>query len=175
MKLVEHPYEKGDLVYFLQSATLKGESKKLKPVYHGPVVISEVLSPVLYRVELRKRSTVMHHDRLKKCVDREVPLWVRRKRHQILEEDLPLPNSQYFNVDIDANVDDEHDVTILDTDDDIQVSGIQQADEMEVLTDDEGKTDGMEDRHDEVAPTLRVGRHRRRPKHFDDFEVSYDG
>ena len=93
-------------MYFLQSATLKGESKKLKPVYHGPVVISKVLSPVLYRVELRKRSTVMHHDRLKKCVDREVPLWVRRKRHQILEEDLPLPNSQYFNVDIDANVDD---------------------------------------------------------------------
>jgi len=45
------------------------------------------LSPVLYRIEGRKDPHVVHHDRLKICKDRFVPMWLRRKRHDVLDLD----------------------------------------------------------------------------------------
>ena len=50
----------------------------------------EVISLVLYRISNRKRSLVTHHDSLKMCNDRELHIWLRRKRHGLLgirEED----------------------------------------------------------------------------------------
>ena len=45
---------------------------------------------MLYRISNRKRFLVTHHDSLKMC-DRDIPLWLRRKRHGLLgirEEDV---------------------------------------------------------------------------------------
>ncbi len=45
------------------------------------------MSPALYRVRDRKGTHVFHHDKLKLCEDRQIPLWVRRKRHELLHLD----------------------------------------------------------------------------------------
>ena len=44
------------------------------------------MSPILYKVADRKKSKVLHHDRLKPCSDRDIPLWLRRKRSRILSD-----------------------------------------------------------------------------------------
>ena len=76
----------GDLVYRRNSAHRTGLSKKLCPVFVGPYIVSKVISPFLYRVEDRKRVMVLHHDKLKRCIDRAIPFWVRRRRHHILKD-----------------------------------------------------------------------------------------
>ena len=48
-------------------------------------MVVQALSPSLFKVADQKRVHVMHHDRLKVCEDREVPIWARCKRHAILE------------------------------------------------------------------------------------------
>lgn len=102
-KLVQQSYQVGDLVYKLDSSSKVGSSKKLRQVWAGPFLVVEVLSPVLYRIESRKAKNVIHHDRLKLCQDRVVPLWLRRRRHNILqldetigydEEEVMMENSQ---------------------------------------------------------------------------------
>jgi hypothetical protein len=87
VKSHQRSYDRGDLVYKLDTSTRKGQSKKLRPIWLGPFVITEVLSPVLYRIEGRKNPHVVHHDRIKICKDRVIPLWMRRKRHGLLDLD----------------------------------------------------------------------------------------
>ena len=77
-------FEVGDLVYRQNTAHQAGLSRKLCPTYLGPYLVVEVLSPYLYRVEDRKRVMVLHHDKLKLCQDREIPMWIRRRRHGLL-------------------------------------------------------------------------------------------
>ena len=84
VKLFENQYQKGDLVFKLDSSAKAGRCRKLRPIYSGPLVVTRVLSPVTYEVEGRKRKEVLHHDRLRKYPDVHIPLWLRRKRHQIL-------------------------------------------------------------------------------------------
>ena len=84
VKVKQSVYQIGELVYKLDSSTKIGQSKKLQPVFMGPYLITEVLSPVLYRIEGRKKSSVVHHDRLIICRDRSIPFWLRTKRHPYL-------------------------------------------------------------------------------------------
>ena len=90
LKLEENHYEVGDFVYRLNGATKLGESKKLKPIWIGPLVVTAVINPVLFRVKDRKKEYVLHHDRLKPCEDRVVPLWLRRMRHNMLDLDTTI-------------------------------------------------------------------------------------
>ena len=85
VKMFQRSFQKGDLVYKLNSATKVGQSRKLSPVFTGPYLVMEVLSSALYRVEDRKRSWVVHHDKLIICQDRSVPLWMRTKRHKLMD------------------------------------------------------------------------------------------
>jgi hypothetical protein len=87
VKMHQRSYDKGDLVYKLDTSTRKGQSKKLRPIWLGPYVVTEVLSPVLYCIEGRKAKHTVHHDRIKICRDRVVPMWMRRKRHGLLDLD----------------------------------------------------------------------------------------
>ena len=62
----------------------------------------EVVSPVLFRIADRKKTYVLHHDRLKPCLDRDVPLWLRRKRSSLLQglnEDNGEPDTESFGLD----------------------------------------------------------------------------
>lgn len=80
----EARYEVGDLVYTINSSTQVGHSTKLQPVMTGPFIVCKVISTCLYGIRGRRRTTVMHHDRLRLCEDRSVPLWVRRVRDEVL-------------------------------------------------------------------------------------------
>jgi hypothetical protein len=84
-KLHQCIYSKGDFVYKVDSSTKVGQSTKLRPVYQGPYLVSEVISDALYRIEDRKKSVVAHHDKLTRCTDRHIPFWLRRKRHLLLD------------------------------------------------------------------------------------------
>ena len=83
----------GDVVYRRNSSVRKSQSRKLSPLFTGPYIITEVLSPYLYRVQDRRRVLVFHHDRIKLCDDRVIPFWALRKRHALLqtERDDPSP------------------------------------------------------------------------------------
>ena len=63
-----------------------GESKKLKPISIGPLVVTTVINPVLFHVKDRKKEYVLHHDR----EDRVVPLWLPRMRHNMLDLDTTI-------------------------------------------------------------------------------------
>ena len=44
----------------------------------------------LYRVRTRKKDHVWHHDKLKICRNKEIPIWLRRARHTLLRTEAPL-------------------------------------------------------------------------------------
>ena len=50
--------------------------------------MTQVISSVLYRIANRKRSMVAHHDSLKFCSDRDLPIWLLRKHHELTGEDV---------------------------------------------------------------------------------------
>ncbi|XP_033757508.1 uncharacterized protein LOC117339906 [Pecten maximus] len=80
-------YSLGDAVFKLDTSKKIGQSPKLKSPWVGPYLVVKKLSPALYRICDRKsRATVVHHDRLKACHDRELPVWLLR-----LRSDLQLP------------------------------------------------------------------------------------
>ena len=60
--------------------------KQLQPIWSGPWIVTQVISSVLYRIANRKRSMVAHHDSLKLCSDRDSPIWLLRKRHELTGE-----------------------------------------------------------------------------------------
>lgn len=73
LRLMEFQYNVGDLVYRLDTATIKGKSRKLSPVLRGPGVIVGKITPYLYRVQERKMTFNVNHDILKLCNDRDIP------------------------------------------------------------------------------------------------------
>ena len=50
LRLKTNTYEPGDIVYQLDSAKKVGQSSKLRHVWKGPLLVLEVLSPVLFKV-----------------------------------------------------------------------------------------------------------------------------
>ena len=94
VKLAERSFEEGDLVYRLESASKPGQSRKLNKVWSGPYLVIKVLSRVLYRIKGRRKEFVTHHDRLKICNDRYIPMWMRRMRHSFLDLDTTIAYDQ---------------------------------------------------------------------------------
>ena len=93
LRLKARRYQVGDLVYKIDSSTKVGQSAKLRPIWRGPLLVVEVLSSILYRVKDRKRESVIHHDRLKLCEDRDIPLWLRRMRNKVLHKEVADPSN----------------------------------------------------------------------------------
>ena len=60
-----------------------GQSKKLQPIWSGPWIVTHVILSVLYRIVNHKRSMVAHHDSLKLCGYRDLPMWLLTKRHEL--------------------------------------------------------------------------------------------
>ena len=102
LKLKTQSYEVGDLIYKLDSTKKIGQSPKLQKVWKGPFLVVEVLSPVCYRVADRKKTYVLHYNRLKPCLDRDVPLWLRRKRSSLLQWVNKVnvePDTEFLSID----------------------------------------------------------------------------
>ena len=81
-------YAVRDVVLLMNSATRVGQSKKLAPLWKEPFIIMQVIPPVLYQIASSKKEWVVHHDRLRRCDNDPLPLWLRRKRHTMLENSL---------------------------------------------------------------------------------------
>ena len=73
-------YEEGDLVYILDMATVKGKCRKMSPSLKGTGIVIKKLSSYLHRVKTKGTVIVANHYRFKKCVDRDIPLWLSRYR-----------------------------------------------------------------------------------------------
>ena len=84
LKILEKTYSPGDVVYLRDTSTKIGISSKLRPPWTGPFLITVARAPV-YKLVGRKKTIVVHHDRLKPCNDSTYPLWLQRKRHNFLK------------------------------------------------------------------------------------------
>ena len=141
-KLCQSPFARGDLVYKLETtATKPGHSRKLKPVYTGPLLVTKVFSPVTFQIEGRKKIEVLHHDRLRPCPENNIPLWMKRKRHHFLKcgslnlpefDNLPSDDTD-GNSSADSDDSDEH----RETADIDRTGGNQVSDQVAMTTDNE--------------------------------------
>ena len=93
LRLFSRQYKVGDVVYSLNSATIKGQCKKLGSPWKGPAVVVKVISPYLYKIQFQKDLVTANHDRMKLCKDKEIPAWVRRVKNKALEEGSPEEDS----------------------------------------------------------------------------------
>ena len=78
-------------MYLINYSSKVGQSYKLKAIWKGPYLVIKVISPVFNRIKGLKREVVVHHDRLKLCMDRSIPMWMRRLRQHVLDMDETLP------------------------------------------------------------------------------------
>lgn len=84
LKMNVHQYQPGDAVYILNTAVVKGQSKKLAAPWKGPGVVEQKITSYLYRVRLSpKVSITVNHDRLKVCKDGSLPAWVKRIQRDV--------------------------------------------------------------------------------------------
>lgn len=80
------------MVYLRDTSTKIGISSKLRPPWTGPFLITNARPPV-YTILGKKRTSRVHHDRLKPCNDSTYPLWLQRKRHSLLNT-LPIAEGE---------------------------------------------------------------------------------
>ena len=76
-------YQEGDAVLLINSATKIGQNKKLQPIWLGPFLVTKVISPTLYQICSQKKTFVVHHDRIRRCHDNVLPLWLQRKKQRM--------------------------------------------------------------------------------------------
>ncbi|GFO31467.1 Pol polyprotein [Plakobranchus ocellatus] len=76
-------YSAGDAVYVCDKATLKGRCDKLKSPWKGPGLVLSVLTPYLLKIQIRNNVSVINHDHVKPCRDRELPKWLIKARQRL--------------------------------------------------------------------------------------------
>ncbi|XP_033730614.1 uncharacterized protein LOC117320029 [Pecten maximus] len=84
LRVLKRSYQKGDIVYILDSGATKGRCKKLCPPWKGPGIIVEKITPYLFRVQLNNKVLVLNHDKLKPCRDRQMPAWINNFTSNLL-------------------------------------------------------------------------------------------
>ena len=92
-RIVQHPYQPGDLVLRRDWAGKKGESPKLRPLWKGPFLVIKCVSSQLVQIQGKRGAQVIHHDNVLPYRGGNVPLWMRRLRHN-LEKELSVGGPQ---------------------------------------------------------------------------------
>ena len=64
-------------------------------VWKGPLVVTEEISTLLYRLAGRNGESAKHHDKLLIREDHDIPKWVRRKRHVVLTDGSQNTSTAY--------------------------------------------------------------------------------
>ena len=98
LKIREKSYNVGEVVYVLDTATIKGQCKKLSPPWKGPMIIVKKFSPYIYRLKNRNTFIVANHDRLKLCTDQEskLPQWIIKfKKNPSVSDPGPIDVKEY--------------------------------------------------------------------------------
>ena len=132
-------------------------------------MVVKVISPILLKIADRKKTYILHHDRLKPCLDRDIPLWLRRKRSNLLQgsgefqgepDTEPLYLDKLFEESSVANDRSVNDHVSMD--DSIKTN--------EILpeTPDSSLDNAC---FSEPLPSTRTGRERRKPKYLVDYEI----
>ena len=75
LRILEKTYSPGDVGTRPQRLV---SAPKLRPLWTGPYLII-VTRPLVYKLLGRKRTLVVHHDRLKPCNDATFPLWLQKR------------------------------------------------------------------------------------------------
>lgn len=101
VRLFNNQYEKGDLVYVNKMAKKVGKCPKLEHVWEGPFIIVKKYGPLLYEVQGRKTSTVIHHVRLKAYKSDVVLGWVTR--FSLVDQSNTLPMETISELDNDQD------------------------------------------------------------------------
>ena len=96
VRVLQRTYEKGDVVYLLDTAVLKGKCRKLSSPWKGPAVVIQKLSSSLFRVKLQKSIFVVNHDRIKPCRDRKLPGWITSWLANPTEEPVQTEDSTLY-------------------------------------------------------------------------------
>ena len=77
-RIVENVYQRGDLVY-----KKEGAGKKLDPKYVGPFIVIKCLSQSVYKVQGKRVTMIVLHDRLKMYGAEKIPSWVVKIKRNI--------------------------------------------------------------------------------------------
>ena len=64
-----------------------------------PLVVIDVINPVLFRVKDHKKEYVLHHDCLKRSKDHSIPFWLHKLHHNLLDLDTTIA---YDEAELDA-------------------------------------------------------------------------
>ncbi|XP_071086634.1 histone lysine demethylase PHF8-like [Haliotis cracherodii] len=67
-----------------------GKCKKLCPVWKGPYLIVRKRTANLFVVQGPRKEKTEHHDRIKPCRDRDLPIWLQRGKPGRPMDDLGL-------------------------------------------------------------------------------------
>jgi hypothetical protein len=62
--------------------------------------VVKVINPVLYEIEDRIKSYVIHHDRLILCTNKDLPIWIQRRRTNSIDQLKDTTPSKMTNEDI---------------------------------------------------------------------------
>ena len=76
LRLEERKYSVDDAVYRFNRSIVLGQSKKITAHLVRSLDCTQVISSVFYRIANRKPSMIAHHDSLKLCSDRDLPIMV---------------------------------------------------------------------------------------------------
>ena len=150
LRVVNHHYNQGDLVYKIDSTTKVGQSQKLRSSWAGPSLVV-TCRPPLYTIRDRIKQYVIHNDKLMLCQDREIPVWLRRLRHQHFQTDQELPDedsSSNSSMDYELDIGDQG----LDS----------ESPDVDLATSDKSK---------ESSRQTRAGRSIRPPNKYKDFQL----
>lgn len=79
----KNEYKPGDFVYILETATRKGRNKKLDPPWKGPGIVVQRITSYVYKLKMENTVIFIYHDRMKRCNDRKVPVWLKRAQNRL--------------------------------------------------------------------------------------------
>ena len=136
----------------------------MKSPWKGPYIITEIKSPVLYKIKDRKKEEVVHHDRIKLCQNKNHPLWLSRLRNNVLKNYCNLEHDITDNSELeveDYNLDKLFQVTEKNG-----ISDIQQSMTSDTLMPLSGSDTGIS-----FNPEIDNKRVRKKPKYLDDYDL----
>ena len=80
-RLSQNKLSLGMLVY-----KLKPVHRKLETAWTGPYVVVGILSSVVYKIQNKYSTEVIHHDRLRPCHSKDIPKWAKALRSKTLKD-----------------------------------------------------------------------------------------
>ena len=96
LRVLERPYQENNVVYLLDTASVKGKCKKLSPPWKGPALITKRITSALFRIKLRNAMFVVNHDHIKPCQARALPNWIMNFKLHSDDVDRDVEDSKIY-------------------------------------------------------------------------------